>query len=205
MRNEILSVKGSPENRPIRQGSLPASAFYSVGIHPWHVDTASMDEVREYAVLPAIVAIGETGLDRISAKDADRFGRQQELFSAHAELSEQVRKPLIIHCVKAWEELLRIRKTIRPTMPWVIHGFRGKDVLASQLVRAGCYLSFGKYYHTEALRVAWQEQRLLTETDDAEDDIRNVCKQIAAELDVTEEMLSEEIARFFSARILISC
>jgi Tat protein secretion system quality control protein TatD with DNase activity len=69
---------------------LPESALYSVGIHLRHIDTKFIDRVREYAVLPAIVAIGETGLDRISSKDTYRFRRQQKLFSVHAELSEQV-------------------------------------------------------------------------------------------------------------------
>jgi TatD DNase family protein len=203
IQSKTLSAKNSPENQQIQPNLPPTPPHYSVGIHPRHIGTTPNDEVRKNATQPAIVAIGETGLDRTSAKDATQFKQQQQLFTAHAALSEQVRKPLIIHCVKAWDELLHIRKTTHPSMPWIIHNFRGKDTLASQLIHAGCYLSFGKHHHTKALQVAWQEQRLLAETDNTEIHIRNIYTQIATELNITEETLSQEIAPFFNTQILI--
>jgi TatD DNase family protein len=204
VRKGIFFNRRLPDDRKSADDLIQPSNYYSIGVHPWHVDAKSMEYVYEYASLPAIVAIGETGLDKLSAKDEYGFRLQQELFSAHAALSEEVQKPLIIHCVKAWEELLYIRKTIQPAIPWIIHGFRGKDPLASQLINAGLYLSFGKYYHKEALKVAWQKERLLTETETENADIRNIYKQIANDLDISKEDLSEEIARFFKTRILIS-
>ena len=181
-----------------------ANNYYSVGIHPWHVDMKSMDYVCEYASRPTVVAIGETGLDKIAAKDECEFRLQQELFSAHAELSEATRKPLIIHCVKAWDELLHIHKSIKPVMPWIIHGFRGKELLASQLINAGLYLSFGKYYHEEALLIAWQKQRLLIETDDKDVDLHTIYEQIAGDLNISKETLAEAISRFFKNQLLTS-
>jgi TatD DNase family protein len=204
MQNGILPPKGPTEKQQSPHCINPISNLYSIGIHPWHIDMASMNDVRKYANQPAIVAIGETGLDKIIAKNEHEFRLQQELFSAHAELSEKVRKPLIIHCVKAWDELLRTYKIIKPAMPWIIHGFRGKDILASQLMNAGLYLSFGTLYHMEALKIAWQRQRLLIETDDKRTDIRDVYEQIADDLNISEETLSEAIGVFFKTRFLLS-
>lgn len=203
VRKLILSNRHPFEKQASEQHPPPTAGYYSIGVHPWHANMKCMDSVCEYANRPAIVAIGETGLDKLVAKDEYEFRLQQKLFSAHAALSEKVRKPLIIHCVKAWEELLHIHKIIKPTVPWIIHGFRGKGLLASQLINTGLYLSFGTLYHTTALKIAWQQQRLLTETDDTGADIRNVYKQIANDLDIAEESLSETIARFFSTRLAL--
>jgi hypothetical protein len=91
-------------------------------------------------------------------------------------------------------------------MPWVYTWFqRERHLGVTTHPRRDVTLIREILSHKGALRVAWQEQRLLAETDDTEVDIRNIYKQIAAELDMTEEILSEEIARFFSARIFISC
>jgi len=82
-------------------------------------------------------------------------------------------------------------------MPWIIHGFRGKETLAIQLINAGFYLSFGPLYNREALKAAWIKRRLLAETDDSKTDIRHRYQQIADDLSVSEQELSEEIADFF--------
>lgn len=58
-------------------------------------------------------------------------------------MSEKYKKPLIIHCVKAYSELLEIHKKENPKQPWIIHGFNKNKVLAQQLIDKGFYLSFG--------------------------------------------------------------
>ena len=173
--------------------------YYSIGIHPWHPDKSLMTKVSEYATSPLVAAIGETGLDKITAKSSDDFKLQQELFIEHITISEKVGKPLIIHCVKAWDELLRIRKSVNPTKPWVIHGFRGKVALAEQLMDAGLYLSFNSLYNTDSLKVAWKRHRLLTETDDSNIDIKNVYNQITNSLKISNEELSDVIGLFFNS------
>ena len=175
------------------------SEYYSVGIHPWYPDRSLLAKVAEYATSPLVVAIGETGLDKITANNTEDFDLQQELFIEHITLSEKTGKPLIIHCVKAWDELLRIRKSANPTRPWVIHGFRGKATLAEQLMDAGMYLSFNSTYNTDSLKAAWKRHRLLTETDDTNTDIYNVYSKIANNLEISENELSNEIGFFFDS------
>ena len=167
--------------------------YYSVGIHPWYPDQSLMTKVHELAPLPFVVAIGETGLD----KTKDDFKLQQDIFTEHIILSEKVKKPLIIHCVRALNELLHIRKATNPSMPWIIHGFRGKAALAEQLMDAGLYLSFSATHNKDSLKAAWKQHRLLAETDDINTDIRHVYTQIANNLDITQKELSNEIERFF--------
>lgn len=118
---------------------------------------------------------------------------QEEVFTAQVHLAGDTGKPLIIHCVKAWPELMAIRKTTRSVIPWIIHGFRGNGKLAEQLLRAGFYLSFGLHYSPEALRRAWEANRLFAETDDKNADIREVYASLAAQLAIPEETLAQEI------------
>ena len=173
------------------------SEYYSVGVHPWYPDRSLMAQACEYATSPLVVAIGETGLDKNTANSIGDFKQQQELFEEHIVLSEKVGKPLIIHCVKAWDELLHIHKSAKPSMPWIIHGFRGKATLAGQLMDAGLYLSFSTQHNVDSLKTAWEKRRLLVETDDTNTDIRDIYVQIASNLNITIEELSDNIL-FFS-------
>lgn len=165
--------------------------FASAGIHPWHIGDAEeqLRQLREAVQRPEVVFIGEAGLDKLA--DAP-MPIQQEVFTAQARMAEEVRKPLIIHCVKAWQELLAIRKGIKPSVPWIIHGFRGNANLARQLTNQGLYLSFGEHFNPEAPKAAWPGH-LFAETDDSDVDIRMVYQKIAEALQVTVEELALQI------------
>lgn len=175
---------------------LRSNRFYAAGIHPWYADRRQLNVLKEWIAHPRIVLVGEAGLDRLALTPR---AIQEELFVRQIALSEEVRKPLIIHCVKAWDELLRIRRVTRPAMPWIIHGFCGKKQLAEQLLAAGFSLSFGMRYNAEALRAAWNARRLLLETDDSPIDIGSLYRRVAEELEITEEMLSQTIEGLFVA------
>jgi len=184
----------------IRKTFVPGTRRVAVGVHPWYIsynDTETTEQlfekVRGYSLLPDVVAIGETGLDKMTAKTTNDYQFQQVLFSSHALLAEKVKKTLIIHCVKAWDDLLRIRQSIKPSVPWIVHGFRGKEPLASRLLNAGFYLSFGQHYNLESLKAAWTNNRLLAETDDNQINIREVYHQMACDLHISEQLLSNEI------------
>ena len=107
-------------------------------------------------------------------------------------MAEECAKPLIIHCVKAWQEIIAAKKRIRPHVPWIIHGFRGNGELAVQLVNQGFYLSFGEYFNVEALQAVWPD-RLLVETDDKQIDIRLVYTKLAEALSVDMELFTHQI------------
>jgi TatD DNase family protein len=66
---------------------------------------------------------------------------QRIAFEEQVAISEETEKPVIIHCVRAWDELLSVQKKLKPRMPWLVHGFRGNRELAGQLLAKGMYLS----------------------------------------------------------------
>ncbi|MGL5957318.1 MAG: TatD family hydrolase, partial [Phocaeicola sp.] len=123
-----------------------------------------------------IIAIGEVGLDKLRGAP---FSIQQDLFREIVQIAETAQLPLIIHQVKAMNELMALRKELNPTTPWILHGFRGKKELALSALKQGFYLSFGVYYHAEALQ-ATPTNRLFLETDTADVAIETLYQQAAA-------------------------
>lgn len=168
------------------------TGYRSVGIHPWYIYNVEQQlaELRRQAVQPGVVAIGETGLDKLADTPLQL---QQEIFKTSVSLSEDLGLFVIIHCVKAWDELIALKKELKPRMPWVIHGFRGNDVQATQLICQGFYLSFGDRFNPEALRVAWPD-RLFAETDDRQIDIRSVYNSLSDSLNLPPEEFAMQIA-----------
>ena len=173
---------------------LQPTPYRSFGIHPCRIEEdgeVQWNVLRQYVEQPSCVAIGEAGLDRLAACSMER---QISLFDRQARLAEEVGKPLIIHCVRAWEELIACRKAIRPKQPWLIHGFRGKAPLAGQLLRQGFYLSLGYHFQPEAARLAWPE-RLFLETDEAAVSIQVVYGRVAEALSIDLQALCDQIQR----------
>jgi len=135
----------------------------SVGIHPWTVDEnwrERMPLLERICEEKCVVAVGECGLDK--AKGGD-WAEQLACLEAQVALAKRVGKPLIIHCVRAWDDILRLCRGI----PAVIHGFRGKAPLAKQLLDSGFDLSFGPKFQSESLRLAFERRKMWLETDDA--------------------------------------
>ena len=175
-------IVGRDEENPI------PGQWCSVGVHPWYIHNGkAMDRqlisLEQAAKHHRVVAIGEAGLDRLASIPPTL---QEEAFTRQAALAEQLGKPLIIHCVKAWDELIRHKKTIRPHVPWVIHGFRGNRLLAEQLLRQDFFLSFGEHFNPQALQAAWPD-KLFAETDESSIGIRAVYRQLATALNQSPE------------------
>lgn len=152
---------------------------YSVGIHPWQAARAAeadFDRLAECATSGNVLMIGECGIDKLRGGD---LPMQMSVLERHIALSEQVCKPLVLHCVRASNELCRLRRVLRPRMPWVVHGFRGNARVASQLLDAGFYLSYGERFNPEAL-AATPADRLLAETDESPLPIDEIHRRLAA-------------------------
>lgn len=160
---------------------LIEGAYHSVGIHPWHtidVDSSTIKKLNIHAAHPQVVAIGETGIDALKGASIEK---QIEIFRLHVELSEQHKKPLIIHCVKAFNEIITLKKQLRPSMPWIIHGFRGKPQLASQLINQGFYISLGEHFNPLSASII-PIDHLLFETDESTLDIDTIIDNIKSTL-----------------------
>lgn len=135
-------------------------ALYAVGIHPWWVAQPDFDlarhlhAVERLAALPEVVQLGECGLDTVQGDGDERAAApleaQIEVFRAIVGISESCGKPLTIHCVKTYDQLLRLKKQLRPRQQWTVHGFRGGPALARQLLDAGIDLSFGPRHNVQS-------------------------------------------------------
>ena len=124
----------------------PEQGHYSYGIHPWALDKAdfqvdeALNKLKTNLQLPLVIALGEAGLDKFLAD----FEQQIRLFERQIVLSENMKKPMILHDVKSHNEIIALRKKHKAKQPWIVHGFNGTAQDAAQLIRQGIFLSVGE-------------------------------------------------------------
>ena len=119
---------------------------YSIGIHPWYINEnrveADLEIIEEKLQLANCLALGECGLDK---RIEIPFEIQISVFEKQIKLAKKYNKPLILHCVSAYQEVIEIKKRLQIEVPIIIHGFSKNEQVAKQLLDNGFYLSFGKY------------------------------------------------------------
>lgn len=119
--------------------------YLSVGLHPWDISKVDVEhalaEVESLMDREGVIMVGECGLDHCHGVSMEV---QQQVFERHVLLSEQYAKPLVIHCVRAFDELLALKKRHKPQQTWVVHGFANNISIARRLVNEGVLLSFGQ-------------------------------------------------------------
>lgn len=168
---------------------IPTQPF-SVGIHPWNSAIAPeyYDRLSEFATDNNCIAIGETGLDRYRGSG---LSIQENVLEHHIQLSQRTDKPLIIHCVRCFAEILaaRRRHRLKSRQPWIIHGFRGKLELAGQLLDQGLHLSIGSNFNPGTVAML-PDNEILLETDDSPTgSINHIAEAIAAVRQTTPEAI----------------
>lgn len=197
----------SVDNIMVHEGRTPSildGITHSVGAHPWFLTEDNFERhllsVRDMAVSGNVVAVGETGFDKLKGPSIEL---QRRAFERHFEIAEELSKPLIIHCVRAWPEILEEKKRLQPTTPWVIHGFKGKKELAQQLCDKGFYLSAWVEW---AIRPVSSDtlnnmplDRLFLETDGFDIGIEPVYKVVAGYLDMEVERLKEQMYKNYTS------
>ena len=156
----------------------------------------NISQILRFSDSQILKAIGECGLDR--ACDSD-FELQREVFIKQIELSEQYHKPLIIHAVRSYPDIISIRKETKSNQPWIIHGFNGNEHSTEQLLRHdGIYLSLGDVLfknekRAELLLDIIPSDRLFLETDVAERSIVEVYEKASLLSGVATDILRKDI------------
>ena len=149
--------------------------YYSIGIHPWNLSLLQWNEenisrmliiMEKLATYKEVVAIGEAGLDKLRVTDRVEQQICIQLLLRQIQISEALGKPLILHLVKAQDDILALRKKLHPSQPWIVHGFGGKPTQASQLLAAGIEVSLGLHFNPSTARFLPAEN-LFLETDNA--------------------------------------
>lgn len=171
-------------------GRCPKGQYYSVGLHPW--DTARLDAYRvvdqalpHYLENEHCLALGEIGLDRLRGAS---LAVQEELLSVQLKIGENLHKPVIVHCVRAWSELLSVFRKQRFTYNKAIHGYRGSLPVLDRLVEEGWYISAGFYTPPELITHIPLNQ-LLLESDDTNLPITTLYEQTALLLKLSPDEL----------------
>lgn len=150
----------------------------AIGVHPWFINVEAIDvdleRVHDLAKLRQVKMIGECGLDKVKGAP---FETQLVVFEKQMWLAKEFRKPLILHCVRAYDELLAMAKRIDPQVAMIIHGFNKSEQLGRQLMEHGFTLSFGKALLKEdsgAVAIVKGGENFLLETDDSEHTIQQI-------------------------------
>lgn len=179
----------------------PAMAEITIrtaGIHPY--DAASADATRLEAIEREAAeadAVGEIGLD--FACDVSRE-EQEHVFRAQLAIAERLQKPVVLHCVRAFEPTMAMLDGVR--LPAVIfHGFIGSPEQARRAVARGYYLSFGERTFRspksiEAMR-STPLSHLFVENDESPIPIAELYERIATLLGIETRVLEAQVAENF--------
>jgi TatD DNase family protein len=162
--------------------AVPDGVFFSAGIHPRDATKYDLAAFGPLFDSPRCLAVGECGLDRTA--DAP-LPLQMKVFEAQIAEAARRNKPLVIHCVRCFPEFLRLNSASGGGVPaWVIHGFRGAERKAFELLDAGCVLSFGAGLLRDAGNMAWFARvpldRILLETDESPELFGQILAEAAA-------------------------
>lgn len=171
-------------------GDVP---YFSTGIHPWYIDEQRVEEhlaiIEERLQMSNCLALGECGLDKRIEKPMDV---QMPVFEKQLLLAKQYQKPVILHLVAAFQELIEVKDRLQPGVPMIVHGFSKNAQVAKQLLENGFYLSFGKYLlrnpELSEVFATVPDDRFLLETDTIDEGLEHVYEKAAMARDrnVTE-------------------
>lgn len=158
--------------------------YFSLGLHPWYINKLNISKeinyIQSLANDKSFVAIGETGIDKVFERDIDF---QKLRFYELIELSEELKRPLIIHSVKGSNEVITAFKTIKPSQKWIIHGFNQRWSVAESFLENDILLSFGSsLIKNETTRNVFKKIPLgsyFLETDESDDEIETIFAEAA--------------------------
>ena len=181
-------------------GESPANGFFSAGIHPQEISKVTESDwiwLEKMSVLPNCISIGECGLDGMIAVSEEQ---QEAVFSRQIHLATSVNKPMTIHCVRRFSQILHFYKTTK--IPFIIHGFNKKSSVALPLLEKGIYLSFGEavLHHVSLQKIVADTpiNQLFLETDNSSFEIDKLYEKVAELKKISVENLSDAIQGNFT-------
>jgi TatD DNase family protein len=192
--------------KPGEQQTLPgASLASSVGLHPWYIEPGKENKViawiKEAASLSSVLALGECGID---LKIGTAYGLQEKVFLKQAAIAEELKKPLVIHCVKAYQQLLNLLIQQKPSVRWIFHGYNHNEQVAGDLIKNGAYLSVGADLLKENSKIrrsfpSLPPDRIFLETDDWQQPVWKLYAEAAKLLFMPEKDLKQRVLENFRA------
>jgi TatD DNase family protein len=180
-------------NQMLQETSDIPTHLFTAGLHPWYADQLSPDVLSllldRCAASPDFVAFGETGLDkgcRIPMK------KQLDVFDLHLKKAVKNGKPLILHCVRAWDELIEFVAG-NPVIK-ILHGYNGSEQLTDRLLQNGFLFSIGKGILNPLSKIHASLHliplsSIFCETDTSDVPIQEIYQGVSAALRMKEEDL----------------
>ncbi|WP_231491025.1 TatD family hydrolase [Pedobacter sp. Leaf170] len=158
--------------------AMPKTKPISIGLHPWYAKKELLETQLRYLTVLAkqknVKLIGECGLDKLKGESLED---QIYIFEQQIALAEQLKKPMILHCVKAFAELIEVKDRLSIKVPLIIHGFNKNEELGKQLLAKGFLISLGAAILNEnsgAAKLIKQSDNFFLETDDSETSIEEI-------------------------------
>lgn len=174
------------------QKELYPDSWFSCGIHPWNAVDVNIEQLIKVLSEPNVVAVGEVGLDKLKGPE---LSIQIKVFRQQIELAIEKKKPLIIHCVRAWEELIALYKEYQKNnVPWIIHGYRGNPEQTQQLGKIGFKFSLGEKFNADSLKYIPIED-IFCETDMSSLTICKVYENISHRMGINKNHFATLVAR----------
>lgn len=174
-------------------------SMYSAGLHPWFISQDNFEndfsKLKDVAYLTNVVAIGECGLDKVCDTP---FELQLKAFERQVILANETGKPLILHCVRAFGEVINMLKESNNKIPVIFHGFNKNAILAKKLTDKGFYLSFGEALLKAAMKDVFNSvplERVFLETDKSPADLKRIYTEASAIKNVDMNLLSLQIIK----------
>lgn len=170
---------------------------FSVGLHPKDISEdfeRDLEKIQEISKNLHCVAMGECGLDALVNVDEQL---QEKIFEAQILWANEIQKPVIVHCVRRFSQLLKFQKIAKT--PMIIHGFNKKKSIADELLKKGFYLSFGKaILYNEALQNVVENiplDKIFLETDADDIEVEEIYHQLAKIKKIELEILKNQIEK----------
>jgi len=178
--------------------------YYSIGLHPWFLNELNfvdnLNNLYKFIKNKNFIAVGECGLDKKCKTD---FEFQSIAFAKQIFISEDLKKPLIIHCFKAYNEIIEIRKKTKSSQTWIIHGFNENLEIAQKLISLNIYVSFGEIIFNEKSKALKTLKSIdlnyvFFETDESIKSIYEIYEKASEILNIEIEKLKQIVANNFS-------
>jgi TatD DNase family protein len=188
----------SKEIAIVQSVKYPLERFHSSGIHPWDADLTLIPNLEIQLQNPFCKAMGEVGLDRLKGPSIEI---QHSVLLEQISLANRLKKPVIFHIVRAWDEFYTLQKSQQET-PWILHGFNQAKQF-NRLLETPLFLSIGPAAlinpSMHPLLSKIPAERLLFETDDFDVSISEVYQNFSRLTSTPLEDLKHQIEQNFIA------
>jgi TatD DNase family protein len=190
-------------NISLPSDNVPEKTSFSAGWHPWHINSFELlkiqNNLEEISLNQNVIAFGECGLDRAVNTSIEK---QAQVFKFHIDIAKKHKKPMIIHCVKAYSDLLSIFTKESYNGNFVLHNFNANLIQTERFLKFNAFFSFGKHLMKPGSRLIEllkyiPFERIFIETDDSDYSISELYLRAANMLQIPLEEMKKQLKQNF--------